>query len=317
MCTEHTCWDAYRMGREQSMRRGAMAGVYCAAGCMMAIVGCSDAQLADGADGLQDNNSAIIGGTVATASDDVSASTVAVVYNEEYVKQRKATCSGTLIGKRAVLTADHCFDHGTDCRVLFALDVEDPNAVSIPCSAKRGADGDIAVVVLERDAPAGYVPVRYLTLNHSLQVQDPIIFAGYGVTDSRVDSTRGKLRFGSQVVSSVDEPRKGFRYTSFSGGAGQCSGDSGGPTYVRNENGSLSVIGVIVSGSLNCREGFQTDVRHYTDWIQKTLADAGAEDANSGASPTQPDHPTCKDGSSDPDGDGWGWEDGRSCVVVK
>ena len=29
----------------------------------------------------------------------------------------------------------------------------------------------------------------------------------------------------------------------------------------------------------------------------------------------QKEPPKCKDKSSDPDNDGWGWENGRSCVV--
>ena len=41
------------------------------------------------------------------------------------------------------------------------------------------------------------------------------------------------------------------------------------------------------------------------------------EDADTDpADPEQSSHPVCELASSDPDGDGWGWEDNRSCIVV-
>lgn len=273
----------------------------------------------------------VINGTEAGAEDEVSGSTVAVVYNESYLKSRKATCSGTLIDDRTVLTAAHCFDYGSDCQVIFGLHVDDPSARSITgkCKAMRpwrttDEDGmligqqDIALVYLDRRAPEAYRPVPYLTLRDELKLGQATIVAGYGVNAYDVDGSRGILRFADEQIESFDD-----KFMTFSTNPSRnCSGDSGGPAYVRNQGGTLSLVGIVHGGvGYRCNSnGFYTDVRYFTDWIRKTRAELAGEPASSGAAAgTLRDgkcYAYCPNGASDdPDGDGWGFAGNQFCIV--
>jgi len=60
------------------------------------------------------------------------------------------------------------------------------------------------------------------------------------------------------------------------GGAGACSGDSGGPFVCPNQNGTLQLSGIVSWGVIPCAQGdfpsVYTNVGYFRDWIDEHLA---------------------------------------------
>lgn len=242
---------------------------------------------------------AIVNGTPVDASDAISRSTVAI-YAGTWTAGGKVRnyCSGTLIGRRLVLTAAHCVVEGAEAqnvsqdvwmrasRVAFGLTtVQDPASaavkfVSISSYATHeeyvsGMVGraqevpmpDVALLRLSEDAPSGYVPVAMETSKSVLRQGLELTLAGYGVTNGTFSTPTKELR---KVNVNVDKPEltsAQFTYRAV-GGRTACGGDSGGPAYV-SVNGRIKVIGITSWGDSSCRTiGAYTSVPAFADWIR-------------------------------------------------
>jgi hypothetical protein len=119
----------------------------------------------------------------------------------------------------------------------------------------------------------------------TVAVGDPLIVAGYGVTVRGAERLDGIVRSatlavtgqpGSLQIRLFDPATKDL-----SPGLGACTGDSGAPAF-RNENGALSVIGVVswstgpnLTGGCGGLTGITPLVR-YRQWILDTARALGS-----------------------------------------
>lgn len=201
-------------------------------------------------------------------------------------------CSGTLISRRTVVTAGHCFggitrvwfDHGSPSsrtRVSVA------DAVQHPGYDDASLANDLSLVKLSADAPVQAVPLLRETMTNSSDFVGPrFAFVGYGDSNSSGGGfgTRRVVTFpifgvgpmtithpGNRppgAVTSIDGTQFYYRYPN----KNTCTGDSGGPAFVVR-GGVERHAGTTSYGDDNCAyDGVQakTDATALT-WIQQTI----------------------------------------------
>jgi MYXO-CTERM domain-containing protein len=260
--------------------------------------------------------------------------------------QKSWFCSGTYIGQRRVASAAHCLAGGPPPKFVYFGAAADSDAAACqqgnqtacakfvgvqsatanPLYASSGGqDGDISVIVLKADPPAGVPAVPIVNAGDGTELTEadngqPCDFAGFGVengvnqsgggTRLHVTITFGNLGPGSAPDGTYDADS--FYYAQPSGGP--CNGDSGGPAFL-TRGGQLYLAGVTSWGDQNCTQyGVSTRVDTYADFLlpgTPGLADAGpgAPDAAAGT----PDAAGNGPDAATPDAGGTGGDDSGGC----
>ncbi len=156
---------------------------------------------------------------------------------------------------------------------------------------------DIGVVELSADAPIDFNFAKLAGTEDQVRLipNVELVLAGFGVSDPIVNEvqiingkpsvlpikgkpqTAGILRFveGVSVLDATPDLKE-ILVDQKNGTRGACHGDSGGPAYLKNADGTLTLVGITSRGTNtngNCdQQNVFTNVIGHLDWIKSKVA---------------------------------------------
>ncbi len=210
-------------------------------------------------------------------------------------------CGATRIANNWFVTASHCLDGGYD-RIEFIVGAEtltSPTALRIVgeraiCHAAYGGaverySNDVALVEISDEVAAQLTAIPIASLAAPTQTFTPRNYgeawvAGWGLTNFAAGRLSNDLLSARVRVTNVGPA---LILTQSIGGAGPCIGDSGGPLYVEESDGTRRLVGVLSAVEGNASNKFCegtytarfTNLRGFTGWIDDVIAACESDSA--------------------------------------
>lgn len=248
--------------------------------CYLMIIpifsGCSSGGNGSDEDLAINDSCSIIGAKIAGGREckDASGTTSSLIKLNFVDSYSVGTCTGTAIGKRAVLTAAHCFVESFNYILVetekTAQETTHYSLADFRIVGDRHNNvlyNDVAIVFVDRDLGVPIVPV---VNNSTVAEGEEVVIAGFG--EAYEGGTTGDLYAGKALISDVTSNHLFITYKS--GQSHPCRGDSGGPMLVKVGStwaiaGTVSQSDPSVAPDNICSEG---DVTLYTNLQNSDVA---------------------------------------------
>lgn len=232
----------------------------------IAVTGCNGPN--EGTNSWEENKQEVIGGSL---FDGLPAVGALKLFGKNH-------CTGTLITPQVVLTAGHCVDDYAPADMQFHLGPDSYNpqqkisvmgAIAHPnyhFVKNHAPQNDIGLVFL-----ANEVAVEPMRLNEYMDetwTGHSLMFVGYGVTDGETRTGSGYKRIVEMSIAKVEAET----FLAKEADKSLCFGDSGGPSFLRQTDGTYQLVGVASFVTGTCTE-YSGEVRvdFYKDFIQEKL----------------------------------------------
>ncbi len=193
-------------------------------------------------------------------------------------------CTGTVVGKKTILTAAHCL-HGYEDQIdgmsfLLGYNLLQPEFGPVKIERFKYPKGivsgfkfnpktledDIGLVYLQNslDVKASTLHLGEPAWYKILENKDNLIFVGFGydvIDNQKVGS--GIKREAAWTINGISNRRVTFNVPN----RNTCKGDSGGPAFIISSR-SLIQVGITSGGDPECTLGFETRIDAFSGWLQ-------------------------------------------------
>lgn len=199
-----------------------------------------------------------------------------------------SSCTATAISRKILLTAAHCLPSGTQTISVtvpalgYKIETKkflkhEKSVQSDPFNEKApNLINDIALVLLPENLPKEVIVTKLSTKKKDYPEGVKVTIAGYGLTENdpvinghRVmgETFRPQLKTGQVQYLGKSENK-----LLLSGKSNICSGDSGGPAFVKISSAELRQMGIISSSNDTCSQySVGESIAGHYQWIQKSL----------------------------------------------
>lgn len=221
------------------------------------------------------NPTSIMNGRLTEESDSFAKHVVGIY------KKGETWCSGVVISEEFALTAAHCIDDVKGAKLAFGTNKnnweyreivrfkqheeyhdEVVGITDVPAN-------DLLLIQFKGGLPFGYKPAPMAAVD-LVQDHTVVTLIGFGMDENEAYDV-----LKTTEVTVVESIPYEFRTTEKQ--SGSCTGDSGGPVFVRQSDSDYQLVGLVSRGDENCNTyGIYENVFYYVSWIQKTMADLKA-----------------------------------------
>lgn len=216
-------------------------------------------------------------------------------------------CTASLVHPELLVTAAHCLEGGPMQVAAFGEDSYAPafEVEILGCTQHPNYQLDYPdyadFMICRLAQPVTGVPIVPILMGcetEGLQSGAETVVVGYGQTD---DGDFGLKRVRTIALSYLEDSRAFFRTMA------TCSGDSGGPTYLRAPDGTWRVFGT-TTGGMDCGGLGQSEMIHvFVPWIEDEtgLDVTPCHDTDGSWAPSQ----ACGGFPAEPDASHGTWDD--------